>query len=356
MKITIDCRMINSSGVGVYLRGTLPLLLQSEHKFLLLGNPALLESYIKNSNIEIIDCNIKPFSINELLFFPIKILKKINSSSLFYSPFFNIPKRIKIPVYTTIHDIAFPDVPELTSRIGLAARMWFFHRAYRRSKKVFTVSNFSKSRIEYHLGKKIIKPVIVTYSSVQPSFLAWREKIPSIQKKDTILFIGNIKKHKGLNILLEAFLEAKKTGLAHKLIIIGEKDKFRTFDNKVIKKIEAAGNPDVSFSGHISTEELIRNLAEAALLVQPSLYEGFGLPPLEAMVLGTHALISDIQVFKEIYAEYPVTFFKAGDIEDLKKKLLELLLNTPPSPVLSRELLFKYSFEKTTDCILKEIK
>jgi glycosyltransferase involved in cell wall biosynthesis len=97
-------------------------------------------------------------------------------------------------------------------------------------------------------------------------------------------------------------------------------------------------------------------LASAALLVQPSLYEGFGLPPLEAMVLGTHSLISDIPVFKEIYAGYPVTFFKAGDTKDLKGKMTALLSNKPAlSPVLSDELLLKYTFEKTSSVILKNL-
>jgi len=69
----------------------------------------------------------------------------------------------------------------------------------------------------------------------------------------------------------------------------------------------------------------MEHLAESALLIQPSLYEGFGLPPLEAMILGTHAMISDIPVFREIYSDFPVVFFKAGDSNDLKNKKLELM-------------------------------
>jgi len=88
-------------------------------------------------------------------------------------------------------------------------------------------------------------------------------------------------------------------------------------------------------------------------LVQPSLYEGFGLPPLEAMVLGTPALISDILVFKEIYNDFPVTFFKTGDAIDLKNKMIELLplplicrlfsfLNSLPASILFKKLLLQY--------------
>jgi glycosyltransferase involved in cell wall biosynthesis len=87
-------------------------------------------------------------------------------------------------------------------------------------------------------------------------------------------------------------------------------------------------------------------------LVQPSLYEGFCLPPLEAMVLGTKALISDIPVLKEIYGGFPVTFFKAGSIEDLKEKMLLLSKQTTLSISLPNHLKEKYTFQKTASIIM----
>jgi glycosyltransferase involved in cell wall biosynthesis len=370
MTIAIDCRMINSSGVGVYLRGVLAVMLRSPNDFILLGNSAQLEFYKQNTNVCVIECNVKPFSLRELFFFPEKILEKINFSTLFYSPYFNIPGGIIIPVYTTIHDIIFPDMPELVSRTGLAARMWFYRRAYQESLIIFTVSNFSKSRIEHHFGTK--KPVIVTYCAIQPFILSYRDNNRNIQKTETIVYIGNIKKHKGLDCLLEAFLSAKKEGLPHRLLIIGTKENFRSSDGLILKKIESIENGDVTFTGFISDEELLKYLSEAALLVQPSLYEGFGFPPLEALVLGTRSLISDIPVFKEIYEGFPVIFFHAGDSADLKNKMMEILgtkKQTPKKrttkkqaskeqffpvlPVLSDELLNKYTFEKTVHRILE---
>jgi len=360
MNISIDCRMIDSSGVGVYLRECLQYFIKSKNNFLLFGNSKRLNYYLVNANVKIIQCEIKPFSIKELFFFPKKIAKLINNSDLFFSPYFNIPQHIKIPVFTTIHDIIFPDMPELTSRIGLFARMFFYRRAYKKSKKIFTVSEFSKSRIQHHLGDK--KPVIVTHSAIQPMFLEYRNNLKNIQKTQTIVFIGNIKKHKGLSLLVDAFILAKKDGtsgvpkLPHKLIIIGSKENFRTSDNSIFQKIESLGSEAVTFTGFISDEQVMEYLSKAALLVQPSLYEGFCLPPLEAMVLGTHALISDIPVLKEIYADYPVTFFKSGDSSDLKEKMIDLLFNKKTSsPILSNDLLLKYTFEKTAKTILREI-
>jgi glycosyltransferase involved in cell wall biosynthesis len=121
------------------------------------------------------------------------------------------------------------------------------------------------------LGLK--KQIVVTYSAIQKNILDYIADKKTIQKKETIVFIGNIKKHKGLIILLDAFHSAKEEGLPHKLLIIGSKENFRSKDNTIIKKIE--NTKDVSFTGFIADETLIQELAEASLLVQPSLYEGF---------------------------------------------------------------------------------
>jgi glycosyltransferase involved in cell wall biosynthesis len=347
--------MIDASGVGVYLREGLPWFLQSADDFLLLGNTRRLSCFASNANVKIVDCDIKPFSLQELFFFPPKTARQINGSDVYYSPFFNIPQGISIPVYTTIHDIIFPDMPELTSKIGLAARMWFFHRAYKKSQKIFTVSEFSRSRIQHHLGTA--KPIIVTHSAIQPMFPAYHTKVQNIQKTQTIVFVGNIKKHKGLDCLLDAFRLARNEGLPHRLIIVGSKENFRTADSSGLQKIESLGSEAVTFTGFISDERLMEYLSSAALLVQPSLYEGFGLPPLEAMVLGTRALISDIPVFREIYDAYPVTFFRAGDSVDLKEKMLEILLNQNYLAFFFFFLLEKkYTFQKTASVIMENLK
>jgi glycosyltransferase involved in cell wall biosynthesis len=356
MKITIDCRMIEASGVGVYLKGCLPYFLETQNDFLLIGDRQGLVEFAARPNINIVDCDIKPFSVMETFFPPERLLKKINATNLFYSPYFNVPARIDIPVYTTIHDIVFADMHELCSRAGLAARMWFYRRAFRLSKKIFTVSLFSKGRIEYHLGNT--KPVIVTHSAIQKQYLDQDEpRTASAGTEKNILFIGNIKRHKGLLCLLEAFFQARKSGLDYRLIIVGEKNNFRTSDGGAVERFldESGGRQSVLFTGFVSARELHELIKRSALLVQPSLYEGFCLPPLEALVSGTPALISDIPVFREIYSGYPVTYFRAGDSADLKDKLLGLLENgAPPRVELPEALRLKYTFRKTAGVVIKE--
>jgi glycosyltransferase involved in cell wall biosynthesis len=359
MTIAIDCRHLHNSGIGVYLRGCLPYFLDTKHDFLLFGDSAHIAEAAGGArgNVDIAECRVKPFGLNELFCFPRPLLKKINRAGVYFSPFFNVPGGITIPVCATIHDIIFPDMPELTSRLGLSARMYFFRRAAKRAAKIFTVSQFSKSRIEHYLGKS--KPVIVTHSAIQKMFLSYNTR--AVQKEHAIVFIGNIKKHKGLDCLLDAFIAARAEGLPHRLIIIGSRDNFRTADDSFLKKIDSSVSGAVAFTGALSDDALMDYVARASLLVQPSLYEGFGLPPLEAMFLGTRALVSDIPVFKEIYGGFPVGFFKAGDSGSLKEKLMELLYNAhidcgTEFAGLSDELKNKYTFEKTAGIILDEIR
>jgi glycosyltransferase involved in cell wall biosynthesis len=339
--------MIDASGIGAYLKGCLPRFIETGHDFLLIGDRRKLAAFSGKENVRIIHCTVKPFSLKEIFFPPADLINAVNKTELFFSPYFNIPARIRVPVYTTIHDIIFPDMPELCSRAGLAARMWFYRRAVKLSKKIFTVSLFSKSRIEHHLGKT--KPVIVAHSGLQDSYPQKSRR--RTEGKKYILFIGNIKKHKGLSCLIEAFRDARNAGLDYKLVIVGEKNNFRTSGGEYF-----FDDDHVLFTGFVSDERLRELLCEAALLVQPSLYEGFGLPPLEALASGTPALVSDIPAFKEIYAGYPVTYFEAGNSAALRDKLFALLGDgIPPRVELDSDLREKYTFSRTTEIILREV-
>lgn len=348
MKLAIDCRMTNSGGVGSYLNALLPYLTK-KNNCILLGNKSELNKF-KSQTTEIIDVNIKPFSLKELFAFPKKIAKKINSCDIFYSPYFNIPKGIKIPIYTTIHDVVFLDIPDLAGKSGTFIRKVFYNYAILKSKKIFTVSEFSKSRIIYNLNCK--KPIIVTYNAVPEWFLKnENESKIKTEKENSILFVGNIKKHKGLSVLIDALKIAKNKDFNLTLKIVGNAENFRTQDESIFNKINEVPKGSVEFTGRISDEELKNLYKKTKRLIQPSLYEGFGMPPLEAMSLGTKAIISDIPVFKEIYKDFPVTFFKSEDCNDLAEKLLSIkneddkILNFPQI----------YSFEKTADIIQKTL-
>jgi glycosyltransferase involved in cell wall biosynthesis len=353
MKITLDCRHIGfSGGIGVYFKELFPFFISSGASIVLLGDEKILRQLTQNNNVEIVHCSIKPFSLRDTFAFPKSILKKINSCDIYYTPYFNVPNSIKIPVYSTIHDIIFLDMPNLVSRLGLWARMYFYKRAARLSKAIFTVSEFSCSRIKHFLGGSL--NVINASNAVNAPLNLLSEN--KIEKKKNILFIGNIKKHKGLDILLDAFLQCRNEGLDYELVIVGSRDNFRSGDKKTSKRLDSLEGKGVSFSGYINDEEKWKLISQSVLLVQPSLYEGFGYPPLEAMLAGTQALISDINVFKEVFEDFPVVFFHSGDIRDLHYKLTEILLNKKPQSLqLNDSLKNKYTFDKTFSIIKKTL-
>lgn len=345
MKIVIDCRMIGSGGIGSYLLALLPYFIK-EHECVLLVDSNKLDKYSNNKNVTLLKCNIKTFSFKELFFFPKNLLKIINNCDLYYSPYFNIPSGIKIPIYTTIHDVVFLDIKNLASKTGTFIRKLFYKHAINKSKSIFTVSNFSAERIKYNLKCK--KNIIVTYNAV-PDWFESKNQTEKILKEDTFLFVGNIKKHKGLHLLLDAFILAKNEGLTSKLKIVGNAENFRTSDDTILSLLEKLPKDAVEFTGKISDEELKNLYKKSKALIQPSFYEGFGMPPLEAMSLGTNVIMSDIPVFKEIYKDFPVIFYSSNDKFDLQKKLLAS--NNLPEVKIPNI----YSFEKTYNIIKSEL-
>ena len=344
MKIAVDARMLGSGGIGTYIASLLPYFLEKNECFIF-GDKSAISPFGKYANAESAECRVKTFSLNERFAFPRELCKKINSCDVYYTPYCNIPSGIEIPVFSTIHDVVFLDVPDLASKAGVAVRKYFYQHAINKSRAVFTVSQFSASRIKASLICKNI-PIVVAYNAL-PAWFSSKDCKP-VHKTGQLLFVGNIKKHKGLSVLLDALKKAREKGFDMPLVIAGNADNFRTRDTAIAREISSLPESAVRFTGRISDTELSELYRTSTLLVQPSLYEGFGLPPLEALALGTKALISDIPVFKEIYEGFPVTFFKSNDSDDLAEKLIVCANDTAPLPLLPD----RYSYKKSADIIL----
>lgn len=343
-KLALDCRMLGSGGIGSYLAALLPFFVK-EYECTLFGNVELIKKYAGQGNCSVVECQIPTFSIKEMFAFPPTLKKLINSCDYYYTPYCNIPGGIKIPIFSTIHDVVFLDVTGLSGKLGTMARKWFYQHAVNKSCKVFTVSNFSKERIQAHLKTKV-EQIITTYNALPQWF--YQDVNISIQKENYILFVGNIKKHKGLNTLLDAFKIVLSRGIKTKLMIVGNSENFRTGDSEIWQQIASCPKDSVVFTGRITDSELKEIYAKAKVLVQPSLYEGFGMPPLEALNLDTDVVLSDIPVFKEIYKDFPVTFFKCQDSADLAQKLLDNWTIFGQHTISVPD---KYSFEKTFEII-----
>ncbi len=349
--------MYGKSGIGSFLSGVLPFLCAdaSFERLLLLvwaDDEGFFKSFASGygGRVELVSCTVKTFSLRELFFFPKSLAARINACSCYFSPYCNVPAGIRIPIYTTIHDLVFLDFPGLAGRASILARKILYKYAVFRSKALFTVSQFSRGRIISLLSCK--KPVYVSCNGVPRFFQDAKSsgRLDEVKKGDFILFVGNIKAHKGLKTLLAAF-PAFHAKTSARLVIVGSAENFRSKDEAVSRLIGGELEA-IEFTGYVSDERLVELISSARLLVQPSLYEGFGIPPLEALYCGTKAVISDIAVFKEIYGGLPVSFFRTGDVADLEAKMEAAWQSdavAPPPPDC-------YSYEKAAAVIAEHVK
>lgn len=347
MTISIDCRFIGKSGIGTFIEGVARSLISEhpEHNYLLIVEKKIAE-LSGCANVRQIVTDIHPFTLKEMFCFP---LKDINKTDAYFSPYINIPMGIKVPVYSTIHDVIFWDMPELVSKMGLWMRTFFVRHAISASKAIITVSDFSRKRIVKHFNTK--KDIVVVPNGIADHI---RNYNGSSEKENCILFVGNVKQHKGLGVLIEAYQKAKVKGLTSHLKIVGDKEKFRTSDSSV--QDQSLADDSILFTGRLSNEELASTIASSKVLVLPSFYEGFGIPPMEALYLGTKAIVSDIDVLKEVYSDLPVTFFKCGDSSDLCEKLLAID-DMPTLPADIRIIVdSKYNYDLAAEKILGVIK
>lgn len=347
MRIAIDCRLIGQSGIGTFIENVVPHMVATpDADFVLVGNKARLADYARRENCTVVECTYVSFSPKELLQFPVK---EVNKCDVFYTPNFNIPMGIRIPIYCTIHDIVFFDTEHFGSTLHRAALKWYVRRALRIAKGVFTVSLFSRQRIQNYFHTQ--RDIQVLCNGLSQELLEYKASHPVVQQRAGIVYLGNIKRYKGIHILWQAYQKLMdEGGNVPPLTIIGRFD-FRTKDDEILQTV-LANKDKVRLVTDATNQQVYDILAHAACLVSPSLYEGFGIPPLEAMSLGTPVILSDIPVYQEIYGHYPVTFFKAGNADELCRMLRTL----PSSPIDVDELIAStYTYGKTAKKIMQAL-
>lgn len=339
MKIAVDCRYLGKSGIGRVCEGIIDNLDYSEHSFYLIGSKDKLNNY---TNAIVIEDNSNPYSKRGLLKFNKKRINK--ECECIIIPNFLIPFGIKIPVHSVMHDLIFLDVKEaVNGKVDYLIKKMLLKRCMKKSKTIACVSSFTKSRCEYYF-KKHSKKCYVNYNGLSKDLIEYEKTHKNIKKENTIIYVGNIKRHKGLTLLLDAFSKVEDSTM--KLKIIGEREGFITGLD-----LNEEDYPNVIFTGRLDNDELYSEIQKAKFLVQPSIYEGFGIPPLEALYLGTQPIISDIDTFEEIYDGFPVLFFKSGNSESL-----QMALNKTPKTNIKENFIKKYSYNLFSERLMEHIK
>ncbi len=327
MRIAIDARMINASGIGRYLRNLINELQKldkkNEYYILLLKDDYYSLNF--NQNFYKVLADFKWYTVKEQIFLP-QILNKIKPD-LVHFPHFNVPIFYGGKFVVTIHDLihqhhstrntSFHD--PLTFRIKKLGYTKVFEFALRNSEKIFTPSEFVKKQLinEWRISRS---KILVTPEAVDDIFFRSKknDELLSGVRSPYILYVGNAHPHKNVEGLIKAFLKLKESNL--KLVLSG-KDNY--FWQRIKKEFK---NPDIIYTGYIADKELVALYKNAKCFVTASFEEGFGLPVLEAMALGCPVVCSDIGSLREVGGNAAL-YFNSRDINDMANNISHMLSN-----------------------------
>jgi glycosyltransferase involved in cell wall biosynthesis len=339
MSITIDARLINNSGIGRYIKNLVPLVINHFHNlnFSILIDSKSITSYdnpsFHRSGVNLIKCTSNLYTFYE----QIETFKSIpKKTDLFWSPHYVTPIFYSKKMLVTIHDACHLALPEAFS--GISKRIYaklMYKVATSKAAKIITDSNFSKNELTKftNVNPDIVEVIYLGVEANSHKILAEPKKV---NRSPYIVFLGNVKPNKNLVRLLRAFDSLTKI-IPHRLLIIGKKDGFICNDPEVFSYAERLGER-VEFTGFVSDEELKEILYNSEGLIFPSIYEGFGLPPLEAMACNCPVAASSAASIPEICGDSAV-YFDPYSIDDMADKIHQLVTK----PELSKSLVEKGS-------------
>ncbi len=319
--LSIDIRMIHHSGIGTYLRNIVPRVIASHPniQFSLLGDSTQLHQYdwSHSKNVHIIHYTTPIYSIAE----QVTLLQKIPmETTLLWSPHYNVPLLYKGRLLVTIYDLfplAMPTMVGGYHKYLYAKAM--FNAVRQKASTIITISHFTKKEL-IRLTRAGLQEIVPIHLGVEDLWFNLK-KGNNPHDKPFLLYVGNVKPHKNLIALVKAFgLLIHK--IPHDLVIIGKKEGFITGDTRVALEAASLGNR-VQFTGYVEEWVLHQYVAHADMLVLPSLYEGFGLPPLEAMAAGCPVIVSNTASLPEVCGDAAL-YCDLYRHEDIADKILSL--------------------------------
>jgi glycosyltransferase involved in cell wall biosynthesis len=351
MKVLVDCREIqkNTTGIARFLLSLFKGIksFNVEYKFLLLGNQYTdFERKELSGYGKIVVEEKNTFYFDQVIISQVIKEQKID---LFFSPYYKFPVFAKVPVITSIFDVMYLVLDEYKNDIKNIYRKNFIKLTYKKVNKVITSSNFAKNEIMEVLNLSD-KKIDVVYLSVDEKFKPQPvEKIKEIKEKyginkSYILYVGNAKPHKNLNRLLSAWrLIDEKIKKDYIFVLAGVGQKFCYKDENTL------------IIPFVSEEELAVLYTGATVFVFPSVYEGFGLPPLEAMACGCPVISSNTSSMPEVLGD-ACLYFIPYDVNQISKTILEILHSETLREKLQKkgfEKVKSYSLEKMINSLIK---
>ncbi len=342
MKIAIDIRRMTEFGVGTYIRNVVRTLgrLDRQNKYLLIGSPAKVEEIgALPPNFHAVPLLASDRTVQGYREFR-TALQRLNCDLVHIPNLFSVPRMLPCPYVMTVHDML-----EHMSRAREQSGFWrsvhfqMTKRVLAGAARIFAVSNFTCNEIE-KLFEIPSDRVEVVYNAIDERFLHGHATAPErdlIARRYQVtypflLYAGRISPHKNVVRMIEAF-SALKTELERdqaypdlKLIIIGDDLSGNPDLRRTV--VRSGVQHDVRFLGFVPIEVLRIFYDEAKIFVFPSLYEGFGLPPLEAMVHGTPVVTSNVSSLPEVVGNAAV-LVNPENVFEIMRALHRVLMDKP---------------------------
>lgn len=253
---------------------------------------------------------------------------------IFHSPFFYSPKFRAAKIVITVHDMRFERYPSTYTKL----RYFFLKRVVKRSlircDYIITISQFTKDEIIELYGIDESKISVVWEAIDKSKFNIKNLDLQSLDQKysdfcdDFLLSVGHLEPRKNYNRLIKAFANLRdERGYKGRLVIVGKKA------HDFQETLQLINEEDVIYLNFVSDDELIYLYYRSRLFLFPSIYEGFGFPPLEAAALDTASVVSNTSCIPEICGGGAV-YFDPFNVDDIASKISTVINN----PVLEDEL------------------
>lgn len=354
MRIAIDARKLHDFGIGTYVQNLLRQLarLDGKHEYVIFcvkSDEQVLADL--GPQFRIVIDNSQPYSLLEQLSIPARLAQE--RVDLFHSPHYVLPPLVPCKSVVTIHDCIHLMFPQyLPGRLAYGYAKTFMWWAAHRSARVLTVSDASKRDILRYFDIPADKVTVIhngldgRMSVPPPEADVHRVRERFQLQEQFILYAGNVKPHKNVERLIDAFHLLHSNGFEHlKLLIVGNDiSKYATL-RRAIHSHNL--HKYVRFLGFVPDTTLAILYRLASVFVFPSLYEGFGFPPLEAMASGTPVVTSNLSSLPEVVGSAAVLVdpYDARSIADGIRSVLTDERLRQDLHVRGLEQVRKYSWE-----------
>jgi glycosyltransferase involved in cell wall biosynthesis len=340
VKIAIDIRRMTEFGVGTYIRNVVRTLgrLDRENKYLLIGPSSKVEEIGSlPPNFHAVPLHQPERSLKGWWEFR-AVLRRLDCDLVHVPNIFSVPRALPCPYVMTVHDmLEHMSLGRKRNDLWRSVHFQLTMRVLRGAARIFAVSNFTKTEMEKLFG---IPPerIEVVYNAIDERFLhghasgADRDLIAKRYQVTYpfLLYAGRVSAHKNVVRMIEAFsalkgeLEKERAYPDLKLIIIGDDLSGNPDLRRTV--VRSGVQNDVRFLGFVPIEVLRIFYDSAKIFVFPSLYEGFGLPPLEAMAHGTPVVTSNVSSLPEVVGNAAV-LVNPENVFEIMRALHRVLLD-----------------------------